>query len=81
MTLQMAHACLEGDFALGAKLQLEYLKLINSLFMSVNPIPVKQAMAYLGKCASEMRLPLCEMTDKESDKLYNVLDAYRDRLE
>ena len=81
VTLQMAHACLEGDFALGAKLQLEYLKLINSLFMTVNPIPVKQAMAYLGKCTSEMRLPLCEMTDKESDKLYNVIDEYRDRLE
>jgi 4-hydroxy-tetrahydrodipicolinate synthase len=77
----MAHACLEGDFALGAKLQLEYLKLINSLFMTVNPIPVKQTMAYLGKCTSEMRLPLCEMTDKESDKLYNVIDEYRDRLE
>ena len=79
--LQMAHACLEGDFALGAKLQLEYLKLINALFMTVNPIPVKQAMAYLGKCASEMRLPLCEMNAKDSEKLYDVIDEYRNRID
>ena len=79
--LQMAHACLEGDFALGAKLQLEYLKLINSLFMTVNPIPVKQAAAYLGKCGSEMRLPLCEMTAKESEKLYDIIDEYRSRID
>ena len=54
--------------------------LINALFMTVNPIPVKSAMAMLGMCADELRLPLCTMTDAENEKLKKVLDSYGGRL-
>ena len=80
VTLQMAHACLEGDFALGAKLQLEYLDLINALFMTVNPIPVKVAMSMLGICEDELRLPLCTMSEAENEKLRKVLQEYGGRI-
>ena len=80
VTHEMAKACLDGDFARGAQLQLDYLDIINALFMTVNPIPVKSAMAMLGMCADELRLPLCTMTDAENEKLKKVLDSYGGRL-
>lgn len=80
MTHEMAKACLEGDFGHGAALQLEYLDLINALFMTVNPIPVKEAMAILGKCTDELRLPLCNMSAQENEKLRKVLESYGGRL-
>ena len=78
--VRMTHSCLKGDFAEGARLQLEYLDLINALFMTVNPIPVKTAMAMLGRCTDELRLPLCTMSDTENEKLKKVLDLYGGRL-
>ncbi len=68
-THDMAQFCLDGDFASARELQLKYLKLINSLFCEVNPIPVKTAASLLGWCSDEMRLPLCEMEDKNRDRL------------
>ena len=56
-----------------AKMQLEYLKLINSLFCEVNPVPVKTAMAELGWCNIDMRLPLCEMEDANKAKLLGAM--------
>lgn len=52
-----------------ADLQLRLLKLINSLFIEVNPIPVKTAMNLLGWCSDEIRLPLCEMEEKNRELL------------
>jgi len=56
-----------------AELQLRLLKLINSLFIEVNPIPVKAAMHLLGWCSDEIRLPLCEMEEKNRVILIDAL--------
>lgn len=72
-THEIARLCLEGNFREAAKMQLRYLPLINGLFMQVNPIPVKTAMAKLGFCSTEMRLPLCEMDDKDNEALYALM--------
>ena len=72
-THDLCSYCLNGDFAKGAEMQLKYLKLINSLFCEVNPVPVKTAMAALGYCTEEMRLPLCEMEDANKEKLLNAM--------
>ena len=45
---------------------LKYLKLMNNLFIEVNPIPVKTAMNLMGLQAGPMRLPLCEMTEEHT---------------
>ena len=66
----------EGKTDESAKLQLRLLKLINSLFMEVNPVPVKTAMNLMGYCSPEMRLPLCEMDDGNYEKLKAVLSEY-----
>lgn len=67
----------EGKPAESAKLQLELLKLANTLFCEVNPIPVKTAMSLMGFCSEEMRLPLCEMDDANKAKLIGVMKEYQ----
>ena len=76
-THQLCQHCLDGNFAEAAKMQLEYLKLINALFCEVNPIPVKTAMNLLGACDIEMRLPLDEMDDTNKAKLVSVMKEYK----
>lgn len=75
-TCDICRSCLNNDYTTAAKLQLDYLKLINALFCEVNPIPVKTAMAELGMCDIEMRLPLCEMEDSNKQKLVNIMKEY-----
>ncbi|MBR6709347.1 MAG: dihydrodipicolinate synthase family protein, partial [Clostridia bacterium] len=52
---------LAGRTAESTALQLKLLDLIDALFCEVNPVPAKTAMAMLGFCTEEFRLPLCEM--------------------
>ena len=68
-THDITQHCLDNNYTEAARLQLKYLKLINALFCEVNPVPVKTAMAELGFCSVEMRLPLCEMEDGNRAKL------------
>lgn len=74
-TVQMTKLALAGDFAAAAKMQLQYLPLINALFSEVNPIPVKAAMAALGFCENYVRLPLVPM-EKEHEAV--LLQCMRD---
>ena len=64
-TAKMCNLFFEGKIKESAALQLKYLPLINALFSDVNPIPVKEAMAMLGKCTPELRLPLIRMSDEK----------------
>ena len=66
----------EGKVKESAALQLHYLDLINALFCEVNPVPVKAAMAMLGYCDGELRLPLCEMEDANHEKLRRILQKH-----
>ena len=43
--------------------------MFRDLFIESNPIPVKAALAALGKIALEYRLPLCEMAPANLEKL------------
>lgn len=65
--------CLDGDFKTAAQLQLKYLRLMNGLFMQVNPIPVKTAMAKMGFCDNEFRMPLCPMDASDDEKLFALM--------
>ncbi|MBQ9098629.1 MAG: 4-hydroxy-tetrahydrodipicolinate synthase [Clostridia bacterium] len=75
-THELCTACLAGDFKTAAKLQLKYLKLMNTLFCEVNPIPVKTASALLGLCTEEIRLPLSQMDETNLQKLKAVMVEY-----
>ena len=75
-THELCSFCLNGDYKAAAEMQLKYLKLINTLFCEVNPVPVKTAMAALKYCTEEMRLPLCEMDDANKEKLLAVMKEH-----
>ncbi len=62
-----------GDTAGAAKLQLQYIPLINALFSDVNPIPVKEAMNMMGLDVGPVRLPLVPMDDNKREALRNEL--------
>ena len=55
---------LGGNQAQAVANHLKYLKLMNNLFIEVNPIPVKSAMNMMGLNVGPMRLPLCEMSEE-----------------
>ncbi|MBE6575612.1 MAG: 4-hydroxy-tetrahydrodipicolinate synthase [Ruminococcaceae bacterium] len=60
---------LGGNAARATEMQLKLLDLIDALFCEVNPVPAKTAMAMLGFCTEEFRLPLCEMEDANRARL------------
>lgn len=67
--VKMSHLCLEDRFQEASKLQLDYMALIDALFVEVNPIPIKTALDLLGKEAGPLRLPLCDMSPAHLDVL------------
>ncbi len=69
----MTQYCLDNNFAEATKLQLEYLDLINALFIEVNPIPVKEAVNMTGVNVGSCRMPLCDMTDEHKEVLRKTL--------
>ncbi|MHB1151776.1 MAG: 4-hydroxy-tetrahydrodipicolinate synthase [Eubacteriales bacterium] len=72
-THEICELWFNGRIKESAELQLRLLKLINSLFIEVNPIPIKAAMHLLGWCSDEIRLPLCEMEEKNREILIEAL--------
>jgi len=72
---EMTKLCLDGDFKRAAALQLKYLDLIGKLFIEVNPIPVKAAMNLMGMDVGELRMPLCDMSPENLEKLKNSMAA------
>ena len=67
---------LDGDVKKSTKLQLEAIDLIKSLFIEVNPIPVKTALNLMGMNAGPLRLPLTEMDGANVEKLKKSLADY-----
>ncbi len=74
-THRMCQLCLDNNFVEATKLQLDYLNLINTLFIEVNPIPVKAAMNMIGLPSGPCRMPLCEMTDEHIEAMRKALIA------
>ena len=72
----MVQYCLDNNFAEATKLQIEYLDIINNLFIEVNPIPAKEAMNMIGWNAGPCRLPLTEMSDEHKAKLRASLEKH-----
>ena len=74
-TSELCHRFFRGDTAGSAKMQMDYLPLINALFCEVNPIPVKAAMAALGWCENYLRLPLTPMEEAHWQTLKSLMAA------
>lgn len=70
---EMAAAALSADFERARAMHFKLLPLMRALFQETNPIPVKQACAYMGKCANELRMPLTSMSQAPADRLRGVM--------
>ncbi len=75
-THDMAQAFLDGNIKRACELQLTMKPLIDALFCETNPIPVKTAMNLMGLKVGQLRLPLVDMDDRNSDRLKKELQAY-----
>ncbi|MFI3210530.1 MAG: 4-hydroxy-tetrahydrodipicolinate synthase [Peptostreptococcaceae bacterium] len=72
-THDMIFNYLEGNTSEALKIQMDLKPLIDSLFIEVNPIPVKTAMNLLGFNCGNLRLPLCEMEESNLEILKKEL--------
>lgn len=75
-TQALCAAALKGDYKKAAALHLKLFPLIKSLFVETNPIPVKAALAMMGACRPEPRLPLTVLTAENRPALKKALKEF-----
>jgi 4-hydroxy-tetrahydrodipicolinate synthase len=73
--IELAQACLRGDFAASRRVQARFLPLMNINFVESNPIPVKAAMALMGLLEPVFRLPLVPPSAASLAKIEKVLES------
>jgi 4-hydroxy-tetrahydrodipicolinate synthase len=76
-THEQCAAALAGDYNRSRDIHYKLLPLVRALFTETNPIPVKQALAFMGKCSPELRMPLTTMTPGGAEKLKAVMKGLR----
>jgi len=57
-----------------ASFWIKFLPIIKSMFIEVNPIPIKYAMSQIGLCKNELRLPLTRLSAKNENILNGELN-------
>lgn len=72
---QMVKAFASGKPDTALKLHTKFYPMFKDLFIETNPVPVKAALAMLGFCGEEYRLPLVPMSAKNRDVLKATLKA------
>ena len=65
-----------GDLQGARDEQTALLPLIRAMFYETNPAPIKYAMARVGLCSGEMRLPLAEVTGETKRMIDIELTRY-----
>ncbi|MCX7794207.1 MAG: 4-hydroxy-tetrahydrodipicolinate synthase [Thermodesulfovibrionales bacterium] len=73
---ELCNAWLRGDINEARRLHYKLEPLNQAMFLETNPIPVKTALAIMGKISEEFRLPLCEMSETNKEKLKKVMKDY-----
>lgn len=79
-TANICELCLAGKYTEANKIQLELLDLINDLFLEVNPIPVKEAMNYMGMNVGGYRAPLDYMSPSKKEVLCKEIDRIKELI-
>lgn len=69
----MVRFAMAGDYAKARELHFKYYSLFRDLFIDVNPVMVKEALALMGKIDRVFRLPLCGTTDGNLEKMKATL--------
>lgn len=69
----MCNAWEQGDIVRARKLHFKLEPLNSAMFIETNPIPAKTALSMMGKIQEEFKLPLCQMSDDNKEKLRKIL--------
>jgi 4-hydroxy-tetrahydrodipicolinate synthase len=75
-TADMVSAWERGDFGRSKELFYRLLPLCQAMFYETNPIPVKTALALMGKMKGEFRLPLVPISPENEERLRKALTDY-----
>ena len=70
---QLCNAAIKGDVSRARTLHFELLPWMKAAFIESNPIPVKAAMAMLGKMENRLRLPLVPLDEKHTETIRAAL--------
>ena len=76
-THDMCYKFFEGDVKTAAKMQIDAIPLVKTLFSEVNPIPVKAALNMVGYNFGVPRLPLIEMSEKAKENLKKEIESFK----
>jgi len=71
----MVRAIAAGDAKKALQLHRKLYPLFKNLFIETNPVPIKAALAMLGRIEEEYRLPLVPMSPKNREVLRATLKA------
>jgi len=74
---KMTSAMLAGEITKATAMHQQLFSLFKAMFIETNPIPVKTALALMGKCNEEFRLPMCPMAPANREKLIKVLKEHQ----
>jgi 4-hydroxy-tetrahydrodipicolinate synthase len=77
LVAQMCRLWEQGKHDEARKIHFHLEPLNAAMFIETNPIPAKTALAMMGKIKEEFRLPLCEMSAANKDKLRGVLKGMK----
>jgi 4-hydroxy-tetrahydrodipicolinate synthase len=69
----MVRSALKGDMKKAQAIHYRMFELMKLNFIESNPIPVKTALALMGKIDENFRLPLVRMTKPNKDKMKKAL--------
>ena len=72
----LVDAFFAGKMEEARQLHLRLLKISNAMFIESNPVPVKTAVALMGKASDEVRLPLAPLADSNKAKLVAIMKEY-----
>src|SRR5947208_8731183 len=72
----LVRACESGDLKSAATLHRKLLPLFKDLFIEPNPVPVKTALGWRGSMSGEIRLPLCELSEANHDRLRKTIEEF-----
>lgn len=66
----------QGKYEDSRALHYKLEPLNSAMFIETNPIPAKTALALMGKIREEFRLPLCEMSEANREKLKKAIKDF-----
>ncbi|HTA19091.1 MAG TPA: dihydrodipicolinate synthase family protein, partial [Polyangia bacterium] len=69
----MWDAAVAGDWNRARELHFKTMPLSEGLFVEANPVPVKAALAMMGRIADEIRPPLYVLGEPHREKLRGIL--------